>query len=147
MAELQGGQRPPAGMLVSPKPRAQSMLELQRAYYQGEIPREAALASAALIYGFTPAEAERLFPPAVPVAPTRAWGAIIATFVGAIVGMLGGGMFGDGLARMHGSPLTHEWRSLAMFACIVGGALLGGLLGPIVRLGTVRMWRRHAESM
>jgi hypothetical protein len=125
------------------------MLELQRAYYQGEIPREAAMASASLVYGFTPAEAEKLFPPAIPVVPTRPWGGITATVVGAIVGLVGGGLVCESLSRGswgHGPLVPREWQGLAMFTGIVGGALLGGLLGPLVRLGMVSVWRRYAES-
>lgn len=40
----------------------QSVVELQKAFYSGSLPREAAIASAHVVFGFGPEEAELLFP-------------------------------------------------------------------------------------
>jgi hypothetical protein len=125
----------------------QAVLDLQRAFYQGEIPREAALASAGLVCGFSPAEAEKLFPPAVPLAPRRSAGVIVAAVIGAIVGTVAGGLFGERVfGRTSPWPELRQWEELALFLGLVGGALLGGLLGPLVRTGMAKVWQRHLES-
>jgi hypothetical protein len=41
----------------------QAIVELQRSYYQGEIPREAALAAAALLSGLTAEQSQKTLPP------------------------------------------------------------------------------------
>lgn len=48
-----------------------AIADLQRSYYRRELPREAAVANAVLIFGFTDKEAERLFPELSPNAPTN----------------------------------------------------------------------------
>jgi len=45
----------------------QALAGLQTSYYAGEIPREAAVANARIVFGFSPAEAEALFPDTPPV--------------------------------------------------------------------------------
>jgi hypothetical protein len=46
-----------------------AILALQQAYYDGAVPHEAAVANAVLIFGFTEAEAQALFPEMAPDAP------------------------------------------------------------------------------
>jgi HK97 family phage portal protein len=43
-----------------------AVADLQKAYYKGELPRDAAIANAVLIFGFSEAEANRLFPEVSP---------------------------------------------------------------------------------
>lgn len=47
---------------------SQAIADLQRSVYAGELPREAAIANATIVFGFAPEEAEALFPQ---VAPTK----------------------------------------------------------------------------
>jgi HK97 family phage portal protein len=49
-----------------------AIADLQRSYYRGELPREAAVANAQLIFGFTEEEAATLFPELAPNAPQAA---------------------------------------------------------------------------
>ena len=46
---------------------SQAVAELQRAYYAGELPREAAISNARLVFGFSSEDAEQLFPETAPV--------------------------------------------------------------------------------
>jgi hypothetical protein len=46
------------------RPGNPGVIEVQKAYYARQMPREAALATAAIVYGYSPEEAGRLFPPA-----------------------------------------------------------------------------------
>lgn len=46
----------------------QAVANLQTAYYAGQVPREAAIANAKIMFGFSDAEANSLFPE---VAPTK----------------------------------------------------------------------------
>jgi hypothetical protein len=46
-----------------------AILALQEAYYAGQVPHDAAVANAVLIFGFTEAEAQALFPEMAPDAP------------------------------------------------------------------------------
>lgn len=46
-----------------------AILALQAAYYEGKIPRDAAIGNVTLVFGFTPDEAELLFPDMPPDAP------------------------------------------------------------------------------
>jgi HK97 family phage portal protein len=48
---------------------SQQVMALQAAYYSGQVPREAAIANAVLIFGFTEEEAGKLFPELPPNAP------------------------------------------------------------------------------
>lgn len=45
---------------------SQAIADLQRAVYAGEMPREAAVANARIVFGFSPEEAEQLFPQVAP---------------------------------------------------------------------------------
>src|SRR5688572_13166971 len=92
---LAPGERPSA--LRQPReavPDAQAIIELQRAYYQGEIPREAAVTSARVLLGFSPEEVGKLFPMAEPVARRKVpglylvLGCFVGTAVGAILGFV-----------------------------------------------------------
>ena len=51
-----------------------AVAELQRSYYRGDLPRVAAIANAVLIFGFTEAEAARLFPDIPPNPPSGGGG-------------------------------------------------------------------------
>jgi hypothetical protein len=147
MAEMQHGPvaRPDAPAIAPPGVGQQGVLDLQRAYYQAEIPRAAALASATLVYGFTPAEAEKLFPLVAPVQPVRSGWARAAAGLGALVGAFGGGLFATQLTRS-GAAWARQWEDFALFAGLVGGAIIGALVGPLVRLGMIHVWHSHAES-
>lgn len=46
-----------------------AVADLQRAFYAGELPREAAMGNAIIVFGFTDEEAERLFPDIPAIAP------------------------------------------------------------------------------
>ena len=46
---------------------SQALADLQRAVYAGELPREAAIANARIVFGFSPEEADALFPLVKPV--------------------------------------------------------------------------------
>jgi hypothetical protein len=130
----------------APSPQTQSpggVVDLQRAYYQGEIPREAALASAALVYGFRPAEAERLFPVVAPAQPWRSPWVLATALAGAVTGIVGGSLLVEQLHRQ--TSTIRDWYSPAMFLGVVGGALIGALAGPLIRNGLIRIWRRHLE--
>lgn len=48
---------------------SQAIRELQRLYYQGELPRDATIANARIVFGFTDEEASDLFPAIAPDAP------------------------------------------------------------------------------
>ena len=45
---------------------SQAIAALQRSYYAGELPREACVANAQIVFGFTPADADLLFPATAP---------------------------------------------------------------------------------
>jgi hypothetical protein len=124
---------------------SQNVLDLQRAYYQGEIPREAALASASLVFGFTPAEAEKLFPLVLPVQPVRSPWVIVTVVLGALAGAIAGGLLAQQLTSV-GSVVEHRWSEFALFLGLVGGALLGALIGPLLRIGMIKVWQQHAEA-
>jgi uncharacterized protein DUF935 len=66
---------------------SQAIAELQRAFYAGELLREAAIANAVMVFGFTPEEAESLFPVGTPVktAPPEDAPATTAPGGGAVV--------------------------------------------------------------
>jgi phage gp29-like protein len=51
---------------------SQALLSLQQAVYAGEVPREAAIANAQLLFGFDPMEAQLLFPDVMPEATAAA---------------------------------------------------------------------------
>ena len=137
--------RPDGPALTSTGAALQGVLELQRAYYQGEIPREAAIASAALVYKLTPAEAERLFPKVVPVQPVRSWWVGASTALGAIAGATFAGMLVTRLSYGSDAVIRYDWQELAMFVGLIAGALVGAILGPVVRLGMINIWRRYVE--
>jgi hypothetical protein len=143
--QLSPGSPPEAPSVPPAGGGPQGVLELQRAYYQGEIPRAAALASAELVYGFTPAEAEKLFPVVAPVQPVRSWWGRAAAGLGALAGANAGGMFCTQLVRP-GGVLEPGWKGFALFVGLVGGAIVGALVGPLVRAGMISFWRRHAET-
>jgi hypothetical protein len=41
--------------------------------------------------------------------------------------------------------LVRQWSGFAMFLGIVGGAMIGALAGPLIRIGMIKVWRRHLE--
>jgi hypothetical protein len=138
--------RPDEPVRFAPGAVPQGVLDLQRAYYQGEIPREAALASAVLVYKFTPFEAERLFPKVAPVQPVRSWWLEISTALGAIGGAIFAAMLVTRLSYRSDAVVPHGWEELAMFVGLIAGTLVGAILGPVVRLGMMHIWRRHVEA-
>jgi hypothetical protein len=139
------GSRSDGPALTSTGVAPQSVLDLQRAYYQGEIPREAALASAALVYKFTPAEAERLFPKVAPVQPVRSGWVAASVGLGAIAGAAFAGMLVTRLSYGSDAVIPYGWQELAMFVALIAGALVGAILGPMVRLVMINTWRRYVE--
>jgi hypothetical protein len=149
MPDLKTSQRPGTDTTpFLPGAAPQGVVDLQRAYYQKEIPREAALASASLVFGFTPAEAEKLFPVVAPVPPLRTRWAIASVLLGALAGFIGAFLLAQELILdpRGNSPVPVQWRALASFLTVVGGILIGALVGPWLRIGMVSIWRRHTET-
>ncbi|WP_020469303.1 phage portal protein [Zavarzinella formosa] len=69
-----GQAQPAADSLRATVGGSQQVMAMQAAYYSGQLPREAAVANARIIFGFTEAEAEALFPEIKPqvLAPAAA---------------------------------------------------------------------------
>jgi hypothetical protein len=69
MPDQQGTGQAPPNELRTTVGGSTALLELQMSYYKGEIPRDAAMANARLIFGFSNEEAAELFPEREPDAP------------------------------------------------------------------------------
>jgi hypothetical protein len=125
----------------------QAIVELQRSYYQGEIPREAALAAAALLSGLTAEESENLFPRVPPVTPTPAVQMrhlVIALVLGISFGLCLGPMVAalvSGFLTGWNKGPDGIWRpqDADILLGVAAGAVLGGVMGIVVLLAFRRL--------